>query len=198
MVVPVTSLYQWEQEIQRFVNPGSLQLFTFYGAGKALPDDVGTGRRTAKVLVLTTFSKLEREHRDLSVPEGQALPTKRKSFACEAVAEPPLFQIPWQRVVLDEAHRVRNLASLTSQAAMRLKASGLLLVKAVPVIGITNQVSDSGFRLPEYLFLRTCGACYIGVRLLGKNLGFPEMVCIWNSAAEPDRRAGMGANLFGV
>ena len=36
------------------------------------------------------------------------------------------------------------------------------------------------------------------VRLLGQNLGFSEMVCIWNSAAEPDRRAGMGANLFEV
>eukprot|EP00439_Symbiodinium_sp_Y106_P082225 s792_g21.t1 len=126
VVVPLTSLYQWEQEVQRFVEPGSLQLFTLYGPGNALPDDVGTDRGR-KVLVLTTFSKLEREHRDSR--ELAAQPTKRKRLAYEAdpgrVAAPPLFQIPWQRVVLDEAHRVRNLASLTSQAALRLKASGI-------------------------------------------------------------------------
>ena len=126
VVVPLTSLYQWEQKVQRFVEPGSLQLFTLYGPGNALPDDVGTDRGR-KVLVLTTFSKLEREHRDSR--ELAAQPTKRKRLAYEAdpgrVAAPPLFQIPWQRVVLDEAHRVRNLASLTSQAALRLKASGI-------------------------------------------------------------------------
>ena len=164
VVVPLTSLFQWEQEINRFVSPGSVKLQTFYGPSRALPDMSVAVVSAPKVVVLTTFSMLEKEHRPCAPRKRRRRHAVHVSSEHEAEedssgAEPsesPLFRAIWRRVVLDEAHRIRNSSSVTCHAAHRLQASFRWCVSGTPLQNRIGELSSMVrfLRAPPYAYLR--------------------------------------------
>ena len=184
VVVPLTSLYQWEKEVRRFTHPGSVQVVTYYRAGgKALPKLGKLMAETRRTIVLTTFNMLASKAKG-AARDGHGGSRKRRRLESEVadssgeerelpeeLPESPLFQIVWHRVVLDEAHRIRNSASVTSQAALRLQASMRWCVSGTPLQNRIGEISSM------VRFLRARPYAYLRCNRRGCSCECYEVIC---------------------
>lgn len=107
MVCPASLLSQWEGEINRRCKRGLLAVELFHGNRReAVP------RRLAKHdVVITTYNLLSREYK----------------------SDSPLYNIKWKRVILDEAHIVRNHKSQASEAVCNLLARNRWALTGTPI-----------------------------------------------------------------
>jgi len=124
MVMPLSVMPQWVMQFKRFAP--SLEVFCFHG--KERKDEVGF--RSAQV-VITTFGSL--------VPSS--------------VPNAPMFRETWDRVVVDEAHHLKNKRSKRRTALASIFVQGpKWLLSATP---IHNKITDY-FSLQTYLDPEAC------------------------------------------
>ncbi|KAI8609967.1 SNF2 family N-terminal domain-containing protein [Chytriomyces sp. MP71] len=117
IVAPTSLLYQWADEIKYKVHEGLLRVRIYYGKHKR-----GTSVRElaeSADVVLTTYTTLALEHAE-----------KRRN---------PLFQMHWLRVILDEAHTIKNRDTLAAHACTDLMADYRWCLSGTP---IQNKVSE--------------------------------------------------------
>ncbi|RWR76017.1 putative SWI/SNF-related matrix-associated actin-dependent regulator of chromatin subfamily A member 3-like protein 1 [Cinnamomum micranthum f. kanehirae] len=107
IVCPKTVLSTWISQLDEHTVPGFLKVYLYYG------------ERTANVkelqmydIVLTTYSTLSAE----------------KSFQ-----ESPIKKIEWWRIILDEAHAIRNVTAQQSAAVIDLKGKRRWAVTGTPI-----------------------------------------------------------------
>ncbi|KAK1383076.1 putative SWI/SNF-related matrix-associated actin-dependent regulator of chromatin subfamily A member 3-like 2 [Heracleum sosnowskyi] len=118
IVCPMTLLGQWKDEIEAHSQPGSLSIYLHYGQ---------TRSKDSKLLarndvVLTTYGVLASE------------------FSAEnAEDNGGLYSVRWFRVVLDEAHTIKNSKSQISTAAAALIADRRWCLTGTP---IQNNLED--------------------------------------------------------
>ena len=87
----------------------------------ALPVQVASGRR------------------DVATPSGPTIMLLSVATARRKTVAEVLSSQPWDLVIVDEAHRLRNPSSASAQLVKSLKAQYLLLLTATPVV---NQLED--------------------------------------------------------
>ncbi|XP_054258870.1 transcription termination factor 2 [Macrosteles quadrilineatus] len=108
VVCPASLLGQWEGEVQRRVKRGVLDTVVHHGQNREK-----RARSLAKTdFVITTYNIISRDADQV---------------------ESPLFQIKWDRIILDEAHQIRNHKTKTAQAVFRLKARARWVLTGTPV-----------------------------------------------------------------
>ncbi|KAF7527351.1 hypothetical protein G7054_g10485 [Neopestalotiopsis clavispora] len=124
IVAPKSTLYGWEAQIlhyilaRRHIRPGRIQSIIYHGQNReALADTFGD-----KDIVITTYETLRSEW---SASEGGR----------------PLLSWKWLRVVLDEAHHIRNRASQTFQSVCDLTSRFRWCLTGTP---IHNSLDDYG------------------------------------------------------
>ncbi|MCO5557473.1 hypothetical protein L7F22_011038 [Adiantum nelumboides] len=116
IVCPMTLLGQWKSELEMHTKPGTLTIYTHYGAAR-------TRESRALVdfdVVLTTYGVLSSEFVNT---EGDGA----------------LHGIHWHRVVLDEAHTIKASKGQSAQAAFNLTADHRWCLTGTP---IQNQLED--------------------------------------------------------
>ncbi|KAK7750125.1 hypothetical protein SLS62_007993 [Diatrype stigma] len=126
VVAPVALLKQWEREIQSKVKPAyRLKTCILHGA-------VSSRMTVSKLLsydvVLTTYGKVAAEYK--------ASPKQRKK-------KPPLLlanDARFHRIILDEAHNIKNRRSGRSQAVCGLKATYRLCMTGTPFMNDTTEI----------------------------------------------------------
>lgn len=118
IVCPMTLLGQWKMEIETHTQPGSLSVYVYYGQGR--PKDAELLGQND--VVLTTYGVLASEFSSESSEDHGAL-----------------YSIRWSRVVLDEAHTIKNSKSQISMAAAALTADRRWCLTGTP---IQNNVED--------------------------------------------------------
>ncbi|KAI0434478.1 hypothetical protein F5Y09DRAFT_356747 [Xylaria sp. FL1042] len=115
IVTPKSTLYGWQQQIEKHIHAGQVNSLTYHGSGRhrlsSLLDRVD--------IVLTTYETLRSEH----------------------LLEGPLFSQCWLRLVLDEAHRIRNGKSQNFAACCRIRAQHRWCLTGTPV---QNSLDDYG------------------------------------------------------
>ncbi|KAK3300617.1 SNF2 family N-terminal domain-containing protein [Chaetomium fimeti] len=103
----------WESEIEKHVKPTTLKICRFHGKGRpTLPASL-----TDYDLILTTYATLSAEYKSRGV----------------------LHDIMWFRVVLDEAHWIRNKGSTQFKAAVALQSAHRWCLTGTP---IQNSLND--------------------------------------------------------
>ncbi|XP_046971482.1 transcription termination factor 2 [Vanessa cardui] len=107
VVCPASLLQQWAGEVSTHCGAHALSVCAHHGAARALQPR----RLAAADLVLTTYNILQRESEKGGV----------------------LTRVFWRRVILDEAHAVRNHKAATSQAVCALRAARRWALTGTPL-----------------------------------------------------------------
>lgn len=120
---------QWEREIKSKTRSGALSVLLYHGANR--PRDP---RRLERYdVVITTFSTLEAERRtrgSSSESEGDSDSPRIKSKQKQELGT--LFATRWLRIVLDEAHIIKNRSTKAAVAACRLDAQFRFCLTGTP------------------------------------------------------------------
>ncbi|XP_007485324.2 transcription termination factor 2 [Monodelphis domestica] len=124
IICPASLIHHWKKEIEKYVNGNRLRIYLYHGSNR---------EQCAKVLsrydvVITTYSLLAKE-----IPtrkeEGDVPATDASVEDCKS----PLLQIVWARIILDEAHNIKNPRVQTSIAVCKLQAGARWAVTGTPI-----------------------------------------------------------------
>ncbi|KAJ3088690.1 hypothetical protein HK102_008181 [Quaeritorhiza haematococci] len=138
IVAPMSLIYQWEREIHEKTHPGLLKVKVHYGQNRTKSK---TELRQYDV-VITTYQIVKNERGRLPVfsTDGNCVDPGVKPGA--------LFRVKWFRIILDEAHNIKNRNTAISRACSELEAERRFCLTGTP---IQNNVDElySLFRFLE-------------------------------------------------
>ncbi|KAL7627317.1 hypothetical protein AAE478_001509 [Parahypoxylon ruwenzoriense] len=124
IVAPVSLLKQWQQEIQTKVKPGyKLKTLIFHGQAKR---GMTVARLLTYDIVLTTYGTVTWEYK-----------CRKKSKKPKIILAPDAI---FHRVILDEAHNIKNRNSKTSIAVSDIKATYRLCMTGTPFMNRAEEI----------------------------------------------------------
>lgn len=121
VVGPTVALMQWKNEIEKHTKDGLLRVLLFHGANRSTDVE----ELSKYNVILTSFSVLELVFRK------QNYGFKRKAGLVKEKS--PLHAIDFYRVILDEAHNIKDRTSGTAKAANNLKCSKRWCLTGTPL-----------------------------------------------------------------
>ncbi|XP_057368862.1 transcription termination factor 2-like [Daphnia carinata] len=133
VVCPASVVGQWEKEIQRRCKRNSLSVVIFHG-----PDRNKLAPKLHHYdVVITTYQIVSREIANVKIDKKDGDSKPIGDFDVEtdasAIRQSVLLQIAFDRIILDEAHVIRNPKAGISQAVCRLRAVRRWAVSGTPV-----------------------------------------------------------------
>ncbi|KAK2148703.1 hypothetical protein LSH36_486g00023 [Paralvinella palmiformis] len=132
IVCPASVIHQWHDEIKKRCRPQLLKIILYYGPNRE--KDFNALAKTD--IVLTTFNLVAC---NVGVTEDMKKNKVKQNMAAEdqkltdGKVLPGLLQIAWERVVLDEAHYIKNHKSVTAQSVCRLRALNRWALTGTPI-----------------------------------------------------------------
>ncbi|XP_023338911.1 transcription termination factor 2 isoform X2 [Eurytemora carolleeae] len=121
IVCPASLMGQWENEIKNKVKSGILCVLVYHGAGARK----SSAREMSRYdVIITTYGVILSE---VKAELGDAFKEPKK------VKKGKILSLAFERIILDEAHTIRNPKSLQSQAVCKLKAARRWCVTGTPI-----------------------------------------------------------------
>ncbi|KAB8270460.1 SNF2 family N-terminal domain-containing protein [Aspergillus minisclerotigenes] len=115
IVTPKSTIYGWQKQISNHILPERIRWLTYYGPNR----QEDSGEMGQFDIVLTTYDTLRSEE----------------------IRKGPLFKNKWARVILDEAHKIRNRNSRIFRAVRVLDSQRRWCLTGTP---IQNCIDDFG------------------------------------------------------
>ncbi|KAF1943560.1 hypothetical protein EJ02DRAFT_130800 [Clathrospora elynae] len=142
IIAPVALMRQWESEIERHIQPRhKLKVYLYHGNGK----NADFARLRQYDVVLTTFGSLTSEYKQkedrkesmLHEQEMRDHTFRRKPKDRLALLGHDCF---WYRVIIDEAHTIKNRNAKSSKAAADLMAQHRLCLTGTPMMNSVDEL----------------------------------------------------------
>lgn len=128
IVCPVSVLSNWTDQITQFVAPGVLSVELYHGPQR---QSVLSSVRSGNVdVLLVSYNTLAADY-DTS---GDGAPKKKKA------KRETIFDIDFHRIVLDEAHTIRNNKTRSFKAVSLIKADRKLALTGTPFVNNADDI----------------------------------------------------------
>ncbi|KAK9488776.1 SNF2 family N-terminal domain-containing protein [Lipomyces starkeyi] len=125
VIAPMSLLTQWESEAKAASKPGTVEVLVYYGDERSIDLEAlclgPEGGRKPKAII-TSYGTVASEW---------------QKYVKNGVSK--LFQLHYLRVVLDEAHNIRNRASITSRSCCAVRADRKWALTGTPIV---NRLED--------------------------------------------------------
>ncbi|KAJ7047850.1 SNF2 family N-terminal domain-containing protein [Mycena alexandri] len=125
VVAPTVAIMQWKNEIAAHTD--GLRVLIWHGAGR----ESNPGELEKYDVVLTTYAVME------SCFRKQEQGFKRKGHLVKEKS--PLHRVQWKRIILDEAHNIKERSTNTAKAAFELQADARWCLSGTP---LQNRVGE--------------------------------------------------------
>ncbi|OJI87927.1 hypothetical protein ASPTUDRAFT_61339 [Aspergillus tubingensis CBS 134.48] len=137
VIAPTSLLSQWESEALKASQPGTMNVLMYYGADTKinLRDLCASGNAAAPNLIITSYGVVLSEYRQYM------------SALLSSMSAGGLFSVDFFRVIVDEAHVIKNRLSKTAKACYELKATHRWVLTGTPIV---NRLEDL-FSLVRFL-----------------------------------------------
>lgn len=138
VVAPMSLLAQWESEAIKSSRAGSIKTLVYYGADKSidLPSLCSAANAaSAPTVIITSYGIVLSEFNQIATNGGN-----RGSHG-------GLFSVDFFRIILDEAHTIKNRQAKTSKACYELRARHRWVLTGTPIV---NRLEDL-FSLVRFL-----------------------------------------------
>jgi DNA repair protein RAD5 len=138
VVAPMSLLSQWESEAVKSSKPGTLRTLVYYGSEKTVNLQTlcsAANAASAPHVIITSYGIVLSEFNQITAAGG------------ERGSHGGLFSVDFFRVILDEAHTIKNRQAKTSKACYELKAKHRWVLTGTPIV---NRLEDL-FSLVRFL-----------------------------------------------
>ena len=138
VVAPMSLLAQWQSEAEKASNAGTLKSLMYYGTERGMNLQnlcCEANAANAPSLVITSYGTILSEFGQIASNGGD-----RGSYG-------GLFSLDYYRVILDEAHHIKNRQSKTAKACYEIAAKHRWVLTGTPIV---NRLEDL-FSLVHFL-----------------------------------------------
>ncbi|KAK8220148.1 DNA helicase rad5 [Zalaria obscura] len=138
VVAPMSLLAQWASEAEKASKPGTLKTLVYYGTEKAMNLQTlccEANAANAPNVIITSYGVVLSEFNQVAAHGGNR------------GASGGLFSIDYFRVILDEAHMIKNRQSKTAKACYEIAAQHRWVLTGTPIV---NRLEDL-FSLVRFL-----------------------------------------------
>ncbi|KAH0834326.1 DNA repair helicase rad5,16 [Fonsecaea pedrosoi] len=150
IIAPPTLLNQWMQEMDKHVKGNAMGRILRFHSGSRLQSNNIVADLTAYDVILTTYGEVQKSYPLAEPPKNLASEEQKnkwwKDYFLNNVG--PLHRIKFHRIVLDEAHHIKNHTSKTSIAVRALTGIYRWCITGTPILNYIEEL------FPYFSFLR--------------------------------------------
>ncbi|XP_030848390.1 transcription termination factor 2-like [Strongylocentrotus purpuratus] len=136
VICPASNMDQWAKEVERFCEPGQLKVYLYRGTNREISPE-----KLAKYdMVFASYNQVRSDLKPLLKDDKGVKALKDDEASTGSKNQPAFLRESWDRIILDEAHNIKNHIRQTAITICQLKATARWAVTGYPIQNNTMEL----------------------------------------------------------